>query len=220
MELNEYEKIVVLSTLAQPMSLHDISKAWYGHKTRLYHVTARKKLDEAVKRGTLIKEGKNEYRANAPVLLKKFIEEIGLGEEPKVLKEYRALLSHMYGNLGGFSHKAYLGFETIQSITKHAGKPSIHTGLELDLKLLLQLPFILEWMEYENPTLKNLLVQLLNLEEYEKMIGKLELQYLPILQEQRKQDEWSRTGDKIAALLPKLQKKGIGLVGVHKGGQK
>ncbi|MBS3148747.1 hypothetical protein J4219_07725 [Candidatus Woesearchaeota archaeon] len=220
MELNEYEKIVIISTLAQPMSLHDISKAWYGHKTRLYHITARKKLDEAVKRGTLLKEGKNEYRANTTALLKKLIEEIGLGEEPRVLKEYRALLSLMYGNLGGFSHKAYLGFEAVQSLAKRSGKLSVHRGLDLDLKLVLQLPFILELMEYENPTLKNLLVQLLNLEEYEKTIGKLELQYLPILQEQRKQDEWSRTGDKMAALLPKLQKKGIGLVGVHKGGQK
>lgn len=220
MELNEYEKIVILSTLAQPMSLHDISKAWYGHKTRLYHFTARRKLDEAVKRGTLVKEGKNEYRANTPLLLKKLVEEIGLGEEPKVLKEYRALLSYMYGSLGSFSHKAYLSFEAIQSLAKHSGKLSVHKGLDLDLKLVLQLPFILEWMEHENSTLKNLLVQLLNLEEYEKTIGKLELQYLPVLQEQRKQDEWSRTGDKIAALLPKLQKQGIGLVGLHKGGQK
>jgi len=214
MELNEYEKIVILSTLAEPRTLHDISKAWYGHKTRLYNETVRDKLNEAVKRGTLIKEGKNVYRANTPIVLTRIIDEIGLGEERRLVKEYRDRLKYFYINLGSYTQKVYLSFDIIKALTRlpHKQKEKeldVHKGLDLDLRLLLQLPFLLRYVEKTNSAIANLFIQLLTLEDYEHIIESLEFQNRTILRENKWEEDWIDCFHSMDALLPKLDKKGI-----------
>lgn len=217
MELGEYEKIVILSTLAEPRTLHDIGKAWYGHKTRLYHKTARKKLDEAVKRGTLIREGKLVYRANTPKIIGALLKEIGLGEEHNVLKEYRDRLRFFYLNLGEYTQKVYLGFEVIKALTQEENsgtkkRLSVHKGTDLDLGLLLQLPFLLRYIERKNPLIANVLIQALKLEAYEQVIDAVEFHHRPILRKHKWEEDWIDCFRKMDQLLPKLEKKGVAIL--------
>jgi len=205
MELGKYEKIVILSTLAEPRSIVDISLEWFGNKGRLYQPAIRKEIEKSIKNGNIQKVGKKKVKANTERFIKRALGEISIGEESKLTAQYRELLEYFYSNLKGFTHHVYLGFATIKALTQL----DQHRADDLDFKLLLQLPFLLRYLENVNKSMANILIQILSLEEYEKAIEKLEQQNLHILLEKRQRDSWAESFERIASLLPKLQKKGL-----------
>lgn len=107
--------------------------------------------------------------------------------------------------LGDYTQKVYLNFEVIKMLTKMDWQKAA----ELDIKLLIQLPFILRFMEYQNKEMANIFIQVMDLKEYVKLIEKLEIQHLHILKERKHVDDWVECFDKLTKILPKMQKKGL-----------
>ena len=204
-KFGKYAKIVILSTLAEQKTLVDISTTWFKNKGRLYQPIIIKEIQKAVGNNWLTQENKKFYRANIQKLLTSLINEISLGESHKLAQAYKEELKHFYLTLGEYTQKVYLNFEVIKVLTKLDQR----TAAELDLKLLVQLPFFLRFMEYKNKELANILIQVMGLEDYVKMIEKLEMQYAPILKEKKRVDDLIESFDKLARISIKMQKKGL-----------
>jgi len=203
--MGKYEKIVALSTLAEAKSIVDISVTWFGNKGRLYQPAIRQEIEESIKKGNLIKIDDVKVKANTGKIIKEALSELNLGDGTKLTAEYRKLLTYFYINLAGFTQPVYLGFETIKSITKL----DQHRADNLDIKLLLQLPFLFRYLEIVSKPTANIVIQILDLEEYESVIEKLEQQNLHILLKHGQRDNWVLLFERTARMLPKLQKKGL-----------
>ena len=205
MEFDKYTKIVVISTLAEPKTLVDTSIMWFNNKGRLYQPIIMKGVRKAVQDKWLEIQDKKYYNANVPKLVKSILDEISMGDDHKLAQAYKEELKHFYISLGEYTQKVYLNFEVIKVLTKMDQQKAE----ELDLALLIQLPFFLRFMEYKNKELTNIFIQVMGLEEYVKVIEKLEIQYYHILKEKKLVDDWVEGFDKLSKILPKMQKKGL-----------
>lgn len=203
---NKYVKIVILSTLAEPKTLVDISVDWFQNKGRLYQPIIMKEIKKAVKEGIITQEGKF-YRVNFSKLLSDL--SIHLGEDDKLWRKYNEELKNFYLKLGDYTQKVYLNYEIIKVLTKK----DQNKAEELDISLLIQLPFLLRYMENKDKDLANILIQVMNLEEYVKKVEDFEMQHIGILKEKKMMDSWVESFDKLTSLLPKMQKKGLTIFG-------
>ncbi len=201
--MDKYAKIVLLSTLAEPKTLVDISIAWFQNKGRLYQPQNTKAIQELIKQGLLIQDGKI-YQANVEKLLDYLLED---SEKDKIFKQYKEWLKYFYNHLKDYTRKVYLNFEVIKALTKldHDKIP------DFDLRLLIQLPFLLRFIEQTNKTIANLLIQAMKLEDYVKTIEKLEIQHYNILKEQRITENWVESFERLSQILPKMQKKELNI---------
>jgi len=213
MELGKYEKIVVISTLAEPKSIVDISMTWFGNKGRLYQPAIRKEIENSIKKGNLIRVGKKQVKANTERFIKDALEEVTLGEESKLVNQYREWLRQFYVNLGEYTQKVYLNFEIILNLVQENERLNVHKGTDLDLTLVLQLPFLLRYMDKRSPVIGNLVIQLLKLELYELTVQKLEFQFRDILKKNKWEESWIDCFRKIDELLPKLENPNVGVLG-------
>lgn len=198
--MDKYAKIVILSTLAEPKTLVDVSFLWFQNKGRLYQPANTKAIHEAMEAGLLKQKGKL-YRAN----IEKLLQQIMLGEDDKLARKYREALQRFYVRLGAYTQHVYLNDEVIKVLTKFGHQKAD----ELDISLLFQLPFILRYLEYKDKETANILIQMLHLEEYVKTIEKQEIQYYHILKEHKMMNALIEEVDEILAVLRKMQKKGL-----------
>lgn len=201
--MDKYAKIVLISTLSEPKTLVEISTTWFANKGRLYQPQNTQAIQELIKQGLLIQEGKN-YHANVEKLLDYLLEN---SENDKTFKEYKEWLKYFYNNLKEYTRKVYLNFEVIKALTKL----DYDKVLDFDLKLLLQLPFLLRFVEQTNKGIANLLIQAMKLEEYVKVIEKLEIQHYGILKEKRITENWVESFERLSQILPKMQKKELSI---------
>ncbi|MFH1669133.1 MAG: hypothetical protein ABIA62_04355 [Candidatus Woesearchaeota archaeon] len=201
-QLDKYAKIAILSTLDEQKTLVDISTTWFDNKGRLYQPII---IKEIKKCSYLKQQGKKFYQADMKKLIENIVGEISLGENHKLAQQYQKELKNFYLTLGDYTQKVYLNFEVIKLLTKMDWQKAA----ELDMKLLIQLPFILRFMEYQNKEMANIFIQVMDLEEYVKLIEKLEIQYYHILKEKKQVDDWVECFNKLTKILPKMQKKGL-----------
>ena len=202
--MNKYAKIVLLSTLGEPKTLVDISTTWFQNKGRLYQPPIMNEIKKAVQQKILIQEGKF-YSANIPKLLEMVFKDINMGEQNKLFQEYKQELSHFYTVLGDYTKKCYLNFEIIKCLTGL----NQNKAEEIDLRLVIQLPFLLRIIEYKDKDLANVVIQVMGLEEYVKLVEKLEIQHYHILKVNNKIDDWVESFDSLSKTLLKMQKKGL-----------
>jgi len=203
-EIDKYSKIVILSTITEQKTLVDISTTWFQNKGRLYQPVILSEIKKAVKDGWLVQD-KKFYQANTKTLIESLVDGISLGESHKLAQEYKQELKRFYLGLGDYTQNVYLNFELIKLLTKLDWQKAA----ELDLKLLIQLPFILRFMEYKSKELANIFIQVMGLEEYVKTIEKLEIQYYHILKERKHVDDWVESFERLTELIPKMQKKDL-----------
>ncbi len=198
--MDKYAKIVVLSTLAEPKTLVDVSFLWFKNKGRLYQPANTKAIQKAVGAGFLKQNGKL-YHAN----IERLLQQVMFGDDDKLARKYREALQRFYVRLGVYTQKVYLNDDVIRVLTRYDHQKAD----ELDISLLFQLPFILRYLEYKDKETANIVIQMLHLEEYVKTIEKQEIQYYHILKEHKMMDALIETVDEILALLRKMQKKGL-----------
>ncbi len=188
--LNEAAKIVVLSTFDHPRNLSEISRLWFGNKTRFYLGIYSKQISDAVKKGILVKDG-NTYSANTDAILKEAIKSIKFELKEKKSKEYIskyiAKLEYFYLDLGEYTVKTYLNLGIIKTLS--GGKPQ--TAAALDLKFLIQLPFVLRYIEYRHKPVFSLLLPFLSLNDYYSMLVQLERENMHILEKKKLDLEWA-----------------------------
>lgn len=201
---NKYVKIVILSTLEQPKKLIEISKTWFNNNGRLYHPLIIKEIDKAVEDKILVKNGKF-YEPNMAKLLDLMLE-MDSGDD-KAVREYKSTLKHFYINFGDFIKKTYLSFEAIKLLTKLDQKKAE----ELDLKLMLQLPILLRFLKDNAKGVANAIIQLMGLEDYAKLIRKLEFQNSDILEEKKQLYDFSGYFKWFSKKLSKMQDKQLNL---------
>jgi len=204
----KYVKIVILSTLAEPNSSINLSKEWFNNSGRLYQGPVLAEIKKAVASKLLIQEKKKYYRTDVAKFLDYETKMITLGGSSKLVKEYQNELKHFYLDLGEFTQKVYLNHEVIKVLTKL----DLQKLVELNPALLIQLPFILRYLEIKDESFANLLVQIMGLEEYVELIYKLERKYHYLLEDNKQIEEWVRSFRILTKLLPKLQKKGLPLL--------
>lgn len=203
-DLNKYVKIVLLSTLEEPKSLVDVSTTWFQNKGRLYQPPIFKEIKKAVNSKLLVQE-KKVYCVNMEKLLGILLSDLSLGEEQKIIQRYKGYLKSFYVSLGDYTRKTYLNFEIIKELTKLDQTKAA----ELDLKLLIQLPFLLRFLEYKDKDIANVVIQLMGLESYVKLVEKLEIKNYDILRDKKKVDDWVEVFETLTKILSKMQKKGL-----------
>ncbi len=206
-KLEKYTKVVLLSTLAERKTLVDMSTTWFNNKGRLYQPIIIKEIKKAVTSDLLKQKDKKFYRANIPLFLNFITDVMKLEGSSGIAKKYKKELKYFYDDLGEYTQKVYFNFEVIKVLTKLDLKKTE----EFDPALLVQLPFILRYLEYNDKPFVNILVQLMGLEEYVELIHKLERRYIYILEEKKLVDRWVESFETLIKLLPKLQKKGLPL---------
>lgn len=137
--MNKYVKLVVLSTLDEPMSLSEIGNAWFKNKGRLYQPRIIKEINRAVDDGLLIQKGKK-YLTNLKLLLDTLIDESYGKSEDERIKKFRETLKQYYIQYGGFTRRVYLNFDLIKSITKLDWR----NASTLDILQVFELPLYIE----------------------------------------------------------------------------
>ena len=145
------------------------------------------------------------YQANTKKLFTELIDGINIGENEEELKRYKYELKYFYTDLIKYTQKVYLNFEVIRSLTGLDRQKAA----DLDLKLLLQLPFILRYLEQEECWTSNVLVQLLGWEEYVKIIGQLEIQHFPVAKENNLTDDLGFDLNSAYSYMTELRKKDL-----------
>ena len=203
-DFKKYTKIVLYSTLAEQRTLVGLSIDWFQNKGRLYQPPIMKEIRTAVKDKMLIQK-KKFYRANTHVFIIYVLEQICLGEDNVLMKEYRKLLELFYLEMGEYTQKVYLNFEVIKILTKM----DMQKADNLNIMFLVQLPFFLRYIENKDKEFANVFIQIMDLEEYVKTIEKLEIQHYSILKEKGMTNAWMKTFDAINKLYPQMQKRGI-----------
>ena len=203
-DFRKYAKIVLYSTLAEQRTLVGISIDWFQNKGRLYQPFIMKEIRTALKDRVLIQK-KKFYRANTHMFILYALEQICLGEDNALIKEYRKILERFYFEMGEYTQKVYLNFEIIKLLTKMDMKKADN----LNIPFLVQLPFFLRYIEHKDKELANIFIQIMSLEEYVKTIEKLEIQYYPLLKEKGMTKPWMKTFDAVNHLYPQMQKKGL-----------
>ncbi len=201
----KYVKLVVLSTLAEPRALADISKEWFGNTGRLFQPQILKEITTAEKSG-LFTLKKRVYEANIDKFLEIELQKIKLGES-SVAKKYHDYLRFFYTKLGFFTRKVYLNPAVIKELTLGDRRKAE----ELDFGLLLQLPFILQYLKNKDEDLANIMVQVMGLEKYVKVVEKLEWKYYYLLKEEKRIEDWVESYNKLTELFGKLQKKKLNI---------
>ncbi len=204
MVIGKYEKIVILSTLAEPKSLVDISLAWFGNKGRLYQNAIRKEIEQSIKKGHLIRVGKTKIKANTHFFIRQTLRNLSFRDEAS--RRYLDLLSFFYSNLGQYTQKVYLNFEVIKMLASESGRLNYHKGNDIDLGFLLQLPFVLRVLERKKHEPANYIMRVFQLGKYKIVTGKLELQHCVILHEHAWGKEWADCFLKVEQLFPECQK--------------
>ncbi|RLE38010.1 hypothetical protein DRJ17_05280 [Candidatus Woesearchaeota archaeon] len=202
--LDKYVKIVILSTLEKPKTLVEISTTWFKNKGRLYQPQIIKEIKKAVESGLLIQD-KKFYEPNIPKLFDLLLADLSLGEQKKIVEEYKNRLKQFYVNLGDYTRKTYLNFEIIKVFTNLDQRKAA----ELDLKLLIQLPLLLRFLEYKDKDTANILIQIMSLENYVKLIEKLEIQNYHILKEKKLIYDFVESFEWFSKIIAKMQKKGL-----------
>lgn len=164
-KLNKASKIVILSTLDQARHLSEISQKWFGNNTRYYLNVYQKQVEDGVKKGFLIKEGKK-YKANTERIINEAISEINFGFTEKklqrIVEDYKIRLKWIFKDIKDFSYPAYLSIDMIHDLTG-GDSDAIVT---LNFQNLIQLPFILAYIEKKSKSILNLVLNLTKLEKY------------------------------------------------------
>tara|TARA_Y100000310_G_scaffold78020_1_gene74603 strand:- start:13509 stop:14165 length:657 start_codon:yes stop_codon:yes gene_type:complete len=199
----KYVKLVLLSTLAEPKALAEVSADWFGNSGRLFQPQILKEITKAEKEGILTLEKKRVYRTN----IKRLLTTINVSDEVSIGKKYNQELKNFYLNLGEYTQKVYLNNQLVKVLTKS----DIQKAITLDISLLLQLPFLLRYLEDKDFHFYPVFVKLMELEEYVEMLHKLEKRYIYILEEEKLVDKWVKSYERLLKLLPKLRKKGLPL---------
>jgi hypothetical protein len=200
-EFDKYAKVVILSTLAEPKKLLEISIDWFNNSGRLYQPTIIKEVKQAVKDKWLIEEKKGLYRANVKKLLESFLSD--LQGEAKALKNYKEKMRYFYFTLGDFTQKVYLNYDVIKVLTK-LDQNNVHA---FDIKQLFQLPLLIRYLEKQGKQTPEVFAWTLDLEEYLETIGNLEVQYYPVLKKQEKVDGWVEVVWQLNECLYQMKKK-------------
>lgn len=189
-DLNDASKIVILSTFSQPRNLSEISKKWFGNKTRFYLDVYTKQIKEGVKSGFITKDS-NKYAANSNKILKEVIKSIEFEFKEKKSKEYLdkylKKLEYFYIDLGEFTVRTYLNLELIKTILND----DPNAAAACDLGFLFQLPFVIRYMEFKHKPVFSLLSQFLNWEKYYKLVIQLERENMHILEKNKLDLEWA-----------------------------
>ncbi|MAG73329.1 hypothetical protein CL620_03375 [archaeon] len=197
-----YLKVVLLSTLTEAKPLHRISEEWFNSKATLFQPHIYKEIKKLVEKKMIVLE-KRRYKATDKYL-KMQIASILLSEKTQLFNKYKKQLEHFYISLGEYTHQVYLNFDVIKLMTKL----DRHQAFDLDVGWLLQLPFILRYLEEkEDSGMFSNFVRIMKLGEYIKLIRKLELRYAYILEERNWVNELVTTIQKIIELFPKLATK-------------
>ena len=191
-DLNDVSKIVILSTFSQPRNLSEISKKWFGNKTRFYLDVYTKQIKEGVKSGFITKDS-NKYAANSNKILKEVIKSIEFEFKEKKSKEYLdkylKKLEYFYIDLSEYTTKTYLDLTIIRILAKDGPEKAA----SLDLKFLIQLPFFLRYAKFKDISIFNLLLKLSNLKEYYNLIMQHERENLHILDKKKLILAWADT---------------------------
>jgi hypothetical protein len=175
-QLNKYAKIVLLSTLEEPKTLFEISNIWFQNQGRLYQPIIKKEIEKAVKQKLLIKN-KKLYHANIPKLIDLILQEVK--KDPELIQEYKKELKKFYIQLGAYTRKVYFNFEIIQALTELKQTKAS----ELNIKRLIELPFFLRLIRQKDKDTAIMWIQISELEDYVKLVDKLEIKYYYILKE-------------------------------------
>jgi hypothetical protein len=201
---NQYVKIILISTLGEPKRLTEISTEWFNNKARLYQPDIMKYIKKAVDDELLIQNDKY-YHANIKKVIELMFENFQFGEEEKVFLEYKQKLIFYYTQLSDYTRKTYLHFDIIKDLTKM----NLKNIDDFDIKTIILMPFILRCFEQKDKNITNILIQFMNLEEYVKLIEKLELENYSILKDSKNIDTWVEYSEWLSKSLPKMQKKGL-----------
>jgi len=191
--MNKYVKIVVLSTLAEPKTLSEIGNIWFNHRGVFYQPRIKNEIRKAIVDGILIRKKTKFYQANTEKLFPELIKEINLGDDKVSLDEYQGELNYFLVTLGKYTNKVYFNFEAIKSLTNLDQQKVVN----LDLKFLLQLPLLLRFMDQKHPETTNNLIQILNLENYVRLISKQEIEFFSILEENGLTDSFKADIDQV-----------------------
>ncbi len=192
--LKKYAQVVLLSTLGQRKSLAAIGTDWFQNRSRLYQPANMAHIKEAVNEGWLLIEDKRFYRANMEKLIEALLKEIATDDQDKRIRRYKENLRYFYIALGEYTQKVYLNYDIIEALTGFDHRKA----MELDLTLLIQLPFILRCIEIKDKDITNLLVRVMHLEQYLYVLEELHQRHRPIIERQRRIDEWIRTFGKLS----------------------
>ncbi len=142
----------------------------------------------------------NTYKANTEKILSDVLGELSVGDDSKLSKEYVAWMKSFYGVMGAYTHKAYLHFDVIKSLTGLDHRRAD----QLSFELLFQLPFLLRAMEHESKHLTSMMIQVFGLEQYVKTLQDLEIRYYPELKAQGKVFNLVNAFEKLSKLLHML----------------
>lgn len=198
-----YEKIVIISTFDKPRALGEISQKWYGNKGRLYQEKIQGEIDNSIKKGRLKKVGKS-FQAT-PSAIREIIKDIDIGQNNVLVSKYKQALDTIYLGLGDFSLKTYLSLDIFLALTEGYEKKI----RDIDLGLVLQLPFFLRFTDKKSKTIYFFLIQALDLVKYSSKILNLELQNLHILHKSDRLKTFIKASEMMETLIPKMEKKGL-----------
>ena len=171
--LNPHVRLVILSTLDKPQSLYGIGKSWFSNIGRFYNSYIIKETNKAVKLKYLTKI-KNEYKSDTHRIVNEAIDGIDFEfDDKKIISyvaDYKEKLRLFYDELSDFSHPTYLNEELVKILVNK--NPEVASNLEI--KTVIQLPFILRYMERQSKVSLRLVLSLLNLNEYYKKLSEFE----------------------------------------------
>lgn len=186
-QLNPHVRIVVLSTLDKPRTLYDIGKIWYSNIGRFYNDYIIKQTEKAVRLKYITKENKA-YKANTPRIILDAVNNINFrfkdNRTNEYVKGYKLKLKSFYNDLKEFSYPTYLNVELIKSISN--GDSDI--ACNLDMQFIVQLPFILRYIEKQNKSVLRLVLSSLNLNDYYRKLSEFENANIYLLDKIKKRD--------------------------------
>lgn len=158
-------------------------------------------IEKAVKDKILIKNTKF-YEPNMPKLIDLLLAELCVGKKKEIMTAYKEKLKYFYTDLGVYTRKTYLSFESIKQFTGLDQRKAA----ELDLKMVIQVPHFLRYLEYKEQSYSVMIIQVMNLEKYMKIIEKLEIQNYHILQEKKLTHEFADSFEWFSKVINKMQK--------------
>ncbi|MBI2559249.1 hypothetical protein HYW20_08055 [Candidatus Woesearchaeota archaeon] len=188
-DLSDAAKIVILSTLNKPRSLSEISKKWYGNRSRFYLDRYVKQINEAVKNGLLIREDEK-YKAKFESILKEVANSIKIRFNNKQSKQhsekYIQKIDYFYTNLKEFTVECYLDLEVIMAVVNN----NPQKALDQELEFYFILPFLMRYIEWKDKSIFHLFLKEWNLEYYNKLTILLERKNVHILEKRKRIKEW------------------------------
>lgn len=186
-ELNPRAKLVILSTLDKHRTLYDIGKLWYSNIGRFYNDFIIKQVEKGVKLNYLAKR-ERKYQANTKRIIKEAVMGIDFKFKDKKInryvKDYKLKLILFYDELKEFSHPTYLNLDLIKTIAN--GDPDL--ACNLDIGFVVQLPFILRYIEKKDKSILRLVLSSMGLDKYYKKLSEFENKNLNLLDKIERRD--------------------------------